>query len=102
MSPWIMFLVATLFSTPFDFNSEGGIDDMSIREVFEKTITEKLENPKTTAYDIKNLAIAYSELTKNDHMKELTEKFGQYSGFNGPSPIPTDLQLADTPKGASE
>jgi hypothetical protein len=43
----------------------------TIRETFEATIRRKLENPDIPASEVESLARAYSELTKNENLREM-------------------------------
>ena len=53
--------------------------DLTCRNTFDKVINERLEDPNITANDICVLAEAYSNLTKNDWMKDMYNKFDNYN-----------------------
>lgn len=60
-----------------------------------KQSTKKLSDPNITTKEIQELATAYSELKKNDWMKEMFNKTSNYGlGFGG-------YQPPDTSKGPS-
>lgn len=56
-----------------------------LKNTFKKTIEQKLLNPDITPKEIQELASAYSELTKNDWMRDFTNRTsGLGMGFGGP------------------
>lgn len=63
------------------------MDELKVK--IKESIKKKLENPDISAAEIKTLAEAYTELTKNDYIKELWSNpmFGQ--GFGGCTPPDT-------------
>ena len=93
MDPWIVLLLGLLFK-PENINMEElPMDELKTK--IKESIEKKLENSDISASDIKILAEAYAELTKNDYIKELWSNpmFGQ--GFGGYTP-------PDTSKGPSD
>ena len=44
-------------------------------------IEEKLKDPNITAGDIRELSVAYSELTKNDFLKDMWDKTSSYGAL---------------------
>ena len=84
MDPWIVLLLGLLFK-PENINMEELPMD-ELRAKIKESIEKKLENPDISTSDIKILAEAYAELTKNDYIKELWSQpmFGQ--GFGGYAP----------------
>ena len=54
-----------------------------LKNSFKNIINTKLSDPNISASDIKLLAEAYSELTKNDYMKDMYKNIGSgMIGFN--------------------
>lgn len=93
MDPWIVLLLGLLFK-PENINMEElPMDELKTK--IKESIEKKLENPDISASDIKILAEAYAELTKNDYIKELWSKPMFGSGFGGYTP-------PDTSKGPSD
>lgn len=68
--------------------------DKTLREEFESTIRERLKNPNLPAEELKILAETYSELHKNDYMKELMTKTSAFSCFGSSTP-PAQLENVD-------
>ena len=73
-------------------------NDLTLREEFEKTIHERLANPNLSALELKTLAEAYSELHKNDYMKDLLDKTSGFTGFGSPYPSTPPAQLENADK----
>ncbi len=60
--------------------------DMSTREVFEKVICDRIQNPSTSAEDIRTLSEAYANLHKDEWVKALYGGFNSYGiGAGGPT-----------------
>ena len=80
--PWFLYLFLTLFNASFTNNLifERSSSDMAIREKFEEIISKKLDDTDICADEIKRLAEAYSELSKNDHLREMAQMLS-FSGF---------------------
>ena len=57
----------------------------TIRETFEATIRQKLENPDIPASEVESLARAYSELTKNDNLREMMRNVSGWGNSIGVS-----------------
>jgi len=93
MDPWIVLMLGLLFKSKNIDMEELPMDELKAK--IKESIEKKLENPDISASDIKTLAEAYAELTKNDYIKELWSNpmFGQ--GFGGCTPT-------DTSKGPSD
>lgn len=83
-SLWLLLMIYTLFShhNQTERNDTMESYDKTIRETFEATIRTKLENPDVTAEEINQLAHAYSELTKNDNLRDMMRSVSSYSGFS--------------------
>ena len=79
--PWFLYLFLTLFTKELKFE---GSTNMEIREKFEEIISAKLVDQNTSAADIKLLAEAYSELTKNDHLRDMASALSRSPGFPPP------------------
>ena len=59
-----------------------------LKNKFKETIEKKLSNPDITTKEIQELACAYSELTKNDWMRDFAKNTsGLGMGFGGSSRI---------------
>lgn len=57
-----------------------------LKNTFKETIEKKLSNPDITPKEIQELASAYSELTKNDWVRDFTNRTsGLGTGFGGPA-----------------
>ena len=95
----LYFLIAMLFMKPTTTYERLGITmaDMSTREVFEKVICERIQNPSTSAEDIRTLSEAYANLHKDEWVKALYGFNGYGMGFGGPSIASTELNF--DPKG---
>lgn len=88
---WIFLLLLMLFDNNFT-NIKGEnemtkeiLEKYGTKTAFEMTIKERLANPDISAEEIKTLAEAYAELSKNDWMKEFAAKTSGFSGFGGPA-----------------
>lgn len=76
---------------------------INLDNIFEETINKKLSNPNITTKEIQELATAYSELKKNDWMKEMFNKTSGYGfGFGGYQPPDTSKGPNDIPLGLVE
>lgn len=65
--------------------------DMTTKEVFEKVICDRIQNPQTSAEDIRTLSEAYANLRKDEWMKNLSMMGGYGMGFGGPVNPPTQV-----------
>ena len=88
---WICLLLLMLFNNE-NFTNKGGnemtkemLEKYSTKTAFEMVIKERLANPDIPAEEIKTLAEAYAELSKNDWMKEFAARTSGFSGFGGPA-----------------
>lgn len=103
---WILLLLLLLFDNENFAKSKGEnemtkeiLEKYGTKTAFEMTIKERLANPDTSAEDIKTLAEAYAELSKNDWMKELATRTSGFSGFGGPAnPGMYEIHPNDTPQ----
>lgn len=69
------------------------MNDMTTKEVFEKVICDRIQNPSTSAEDIRTLSEAYANLHKDEWMKNLSMmNYGM--GFGGPA-IPSTNNLSE-------
>lgn len=85
MNDLYWFLIMMLFMEPHEQKEERTIEMNELKNTFKETIEKKLSNPDITPKEIQELACAYSELTKNDWMKEFTNRAsGLGMGFGGP------------------
>lgn len=89
---WIFLLLLMLFDNGNFANIKGEnemtkemLEKYNTKTAFEMTIKERLSNPDISAEEIKTLAEAYAELSKNDWMKEFAAKTSGFSGFGGPA-----------------
>lgn len=77
---WLYFLIALYRKSESQTDNEREKDMASynntIREVFEEAIRRKLDNPNIPASEVEALARAYSELTKNDNLREMMRNVG--------------------------
>lgn len=100
MINWI-YLLLTIFSLSNSNNNEEEPNTMTafnttVRESIEEAIRKKLEDPNITAEDIEHIAKAYSELHKDDNIKELINKNFFNAGFGS---LPnTNSQLTNVVK----
>lgn len=87
MNDLLWMLVMMLFMEPHEqkSNEERTIEMDELKNTFKETIEKKLSNPDITPKEIQELACAYSELTKNDWMREFANRTsGLGMGFGGP------------------
>lgn len=81
----LWFLVMALFMQPHKQKEERKINVEELKNKFKETIEKKLSNPDITPKEIQELACAYSELTKNDWMRDFAKNTSGFStGFGGP------------------
>ena len=83
---YLYFLIAMLFAKhPTTYERLGiTMKDMTTKEVFEKVICDRIQNPSTSAEDIRALSEAYANLQKDEWMKNLSiTNYGM--GFGGPA-----------------
>lgn len=74
-----------LFMNANEPKEERMIEMDELKNTFKETIEKKLSNPDITPKEIQELACAYSELTKNDWMREFANRTSGLSmGFGGP------------------
>ena len=74
-----------LFMNANEPKEERIIEMDELKNTFKETIEKKLSNPDITPKEIQELACAYSELTKNDWMREFANRTsGLSTGFGGP------------------
>ena len=89
-SIWIFMLLAFCHAFQTQHNTERindmTIHDKTIRENFEEVIRNKLANPDIPASEVETLARAYSELTKNDNLKEMIQNVG-CAGYGAPAMV---------------
>jgi hypothetical protein len=97
MDPWIVLLLGLLFKSENINMEELPMDGLKAK--IKESIEKKLENPDISASDIKILAEAYAELTKNDYIKELWSNPMFGPGFGGY--IPPDLSKEPSDKTGS-
>lgn len=97
MDPWIVLMLGLLFKSENIDMEELPMDELKVK--IQESIEKKLESPDISASEIKILAEAYAELTKNDYIKELWSNpmFGQ--GFGGYTPPNTSKGLLDEIEG---
>lgn len=74
---WI-FLLLTILLMKGDSDMKNAAE---IKGNIMELIEEKLKDPNITAGDIRELAIAYSELTKNDFLKDMWDKTSSYGAL---------------------
>lgn len=93
---FLYFMLAILFAKhPTTYERLGiTMADMSTREVFEKVICDRIQNPSTSAEDIRTLSEAFANLHKDEWMKSLS----MMGGFGGPVYPPTELTQPATIK----
>lgn len=84
---FLYFMIALLFMKPTTTYERLGITmaDMSTKEVFEKVICDRIQNPDTSAEDIRTLSEAYANLHKDEWIKGLYGFNGYGMGFGGPT-----------------
>ena len=70
------------------------MNDMTTKEVFEKVICDRIQNPSTSAEDIRTLSEAFANLHKDEWMKNLSMMSGYGMGFGGPA-IPSTNNLSE-------
>ena len=90
---FLYFMLAILFAKQPTTYERLGITmaDMTTKEVFEKVICDRIQNPTTSAEDIRTLSEAYANLHKDEWMRNLS----MMGGFGGPVNLPTErAQLA--------
>lgn len=86
---WLLLFVLILFYDPL----KGGITVENLRKHIEDTIEKKLSSEDISAAEIHELAMAYSELTKNDWLKEAYNKLG--SGLFNNSSAPNENAIGN-------
>ena len=103
---WILLLLLMLFDNENFTNIKGEnemikeiLEKYGTKTAFEMTIKERLANPNISAEEIKTLAEAYAELSRNDWMKELATRTSGFSGFGGlADPGMYEIHPNDTPQ----
>ena len=85
MDPWIVLLLSILFKPEKTKIITEGLTVDELKAKIKESIEKKLENPDISAEEIKTLAEAYNELTKNDYIKDLWSNSGTMlgQGFGG-------------------
>ena len=82
---------------------KGDSDMKNVAEIkgnIMELIEEKLKDPNITAGDIRELAVAYSELTKNDFRKDMWDKTSSCGALGTVSS--ERYQLQNVPQGEGE
>ena len=82
---------------------KGDSDMKNVAEIkgnIMELIEEKLKDPNITAGDIRELAVAYSELTKNDFLKDMWDKTSSCGALGTVSS--ERYQLQNVPQGEGE
>lgn len=83
---FLYFLIAMLFARKPTTYERLGITmaDMTTKEVFEKVIRDRIQNPSTSAEDIRTLSEAFANLHKDEWMRNLS-MMNYGIGFGGPA-----------------
>ena len=85
MTNYSDFLWIALFILLYSSNTGRTKNVTELKNMFKETIEAKLKDPNVSPDDICKLAQAYSELTKNDWMKDMTKNMP----FIGNSVVPS-------------
>lgn len=92
---FLYFMLAMLFAKQptiyerLDITMTG----MTTKEIFEKVICDRIQNPTASAEDIRTLSEAFANLHKDEWMKTLSMMNGYGIGFNGPTNSTEQAQL---------
>lgn len=89
----LCFMLTMLFAKQPTTYERLGITmaDMTTKEIFEKVICDRIQNPNTSAEDIRTLSEAFANLHKDEWMKGLS----MMGGFGGPINLPTEQDQVD-------
>ena len=85
MSNYNNFLWIVLFILLYSNNARRTENVTELKNMFKETIEAKLSDPNVSPDDICKLAQAYSELTKNDWMKDMTKNMPVFGNSVIPS-----------------